>query len=403
MENRVKTSFWLVKSKQNKHRECPIYLRIHAANTSVQISTGHYVLASKWDKRRKKIVGGDLSAEAINENLVALQTKVLKVVNRLLLEGHPFNAHIVKEKLQGDEALRTTLMHAIQEYLDHIESLIGIDYSKPTLVKYTQTKQRLKRFIQLKFKREDIHLYELDYDFLDQFIHFLKTRYNNSQTTCYKHFQRFTRVVRIAMRKGYLEKYPFENFSIKLPKKPVEFLSQSEIDCIEQAEFEMERLNIIRDIFILSCYSGLAYTEVFNLKKEHLEYADDGEVWLNLTRQKTKKDIKIPLLPKAVAIIDKYRNHPLSRKRKKLLPIPTNQKTNAYLKEIQDVCGIKKKLHFHLARKSFSVTIILNNSVPIETLSLLLGHGSIKVTVDAYSAITQDKVKKDFLKLKNKY
>ncbi|ADR21396.1 transposase [Marivirga tractuosa] len=403
MENRVKTSFWLVKSKQNKHRECPIYLRIHAANTSVQISTGHFVLAGKWDKRRKKIIGGDLSAEAINQNLVALQTKVLKIVNRLLLEGQPFNAHIVKDKLQGDEALRTTLMQAFQEYLDHIESLIGIDYSKPTLVKYSQTKQRLGKFIQVKFKREDIQLFELDYDFLDQFIHFLKTRYSNSQTTCYKHFQRFTRVVRISMRKGYLEKYPFDNFNIKLPKKPVEFLTQAEIDKIEHAEFDMERLNIIRDIFILSCYSGLAYTEVYNLTEQHLEVADDGEVWLNLTRQKTKKSIKIPLLPKAVAIIEKYKHHPISKKRKKLIPVPSNQKVNAYLKEIQDVCGIKKKLHFHLARKSFSVTIILNNAVPIETLSLLLGHGSIKVTVDAYSSITNEKLKKDFQNLKNQF
>ena len=292
------------------------------------------------------------------------------------------------------------LLKAYKEYLIRMEDLRGIDYATPTIIKYTSTYDRLESFIKLHHKESDIDLHVLNHSFIEDFISYLKKEYGNSQTTCYKHYQRFSKVVKSFIHKGYLKYNPFEGFTMKLPKKPVEYLTMAEIEIIDNASFEVERLNLIKDIFIFSCYTGLAFRETYDLTPDQIIVDDDGEHWLTITRQKTNKDFKIPLLPKAVGIIEKYRNHPISIRRGTLIPIPSNQKMNAYLKEIGDICGIKKKLHHHLASKSFSVSVVLRNSVPIETLSLLLGHSNIKVTVDAYSAISEEKIKKDFALLK---
>lgn len=402
MESSIKTSFWLVKSKRNKQRECPIYLRINAKHSTTQIATGHFVLASNWDKSKKKVLGKSPQAIAINDYLSSLRTEVLKISNKLLIEGRPVNAHIIKKQLTGEQNSNVKLLKCFEEYLSLMKSLQGIDYAQPTVIKYKNTYTRLKEFLLHKYNRHDVFLYELDYDFMKDFIDFLKLEFVNSQTTCYKHYQRFTRVVRIFMRKGYLDHYPFEGFKITLPKKKVEFLSIDEINRIDQTDFGVARLNQIRDMFIFSCYTGLAFHEVQSLRPEHLSISEDGDWWIEIVRQKTQREFKIPLLPKAVEILKKYQTHPHCLKIGKCLPIPTNQKFNAYLKEIGDVCQIKQKMHHHLARKSFSVSVVLRNSVPIETLSLLLGHSSIKVTIDAYSAITEEKVKKDFQTLKSR-
>lgn len=400
MHQTVKSSFWIVKAKKNKTRKCPIYLRIKLGDSISMLSTGYYVLPSQWDKRQKRLKGNSNENLVVNQALSSLKTEVLKTVHQLQLEGRQVNSHILKDRLKGKDKKTHTLLKAYKDYLKHMKELVGTEYTQPTLIKYKNTHIRLKEFIRKDCGRNDIHLFELNYDFMQRFIDFLKTAYGNSQTTCYKHYQRFTKVVRVLMRKGYIDKYPFEGYQIKLPKKKVQFLTIEEINQIENTEFEIDRLTQIKDMFIFSCYTGLAFKEVENLSPDHL-YHDQGEVWIELVRQKTQKDFKIPLLPKAIEILEKYKDHPICIKRNRCLPVPSNQKFNAYLKEIGEIAGIKKKLHHHLARKSYSVSIVLRNSVPIETLSLLLGHSSIKVTVDAYSAITDDKIRNDFRKLKD--
>ncbi|WKV12202.1 site-specific integrase [Marivirga harenae] len=396
----VKTSFWLVKSKQNKKRKCPIYMRITLPNSIAMVSTGFYITPSYWDKKRMKVKGSSQELSTINKTLNTMAADTQRAAFELHTEGRQLSAHIIKDKLTGKNQKSTTLLSGFQQHLDHIESLLGKDFSKPTYSKYSNTYLRISQYIKHRWGRNDVHLFELDHEFLSKFIDFLKTEYDNSQTTCYKHYQRFTRVVRILVSRGYLDRYPFEGFKIKLPKNKVEFLTIEEINKIAACSFDIDRLEIVKDLFVFSCYSGLAFKEVENLEPKHI-LQEDNEVWIKIVRQKTGNEFKIPLLPKAVEILEKYKNHPVSIKRKKCLPIPSNQKFNAYLKEIGDVAGISKKLHHHLARKSFSVSVVLQNSVPIETLSLLLGHSSIKVTVDAYSAITDEKIKKDFAVLKS--
>ncbi|MBX2901456.1 MAG: site-specific integrase [Cyclobacteriaceae bacterium] len=399
MRNNVKISFWLIKSKHNPSKQCPLYMKIFFQGKGIKVATGHYINPTHWDKKKKKLKGSTQEAHTINESLASLRAQVIMIVNKLILAGVPFNIHTIKDRLSGKEHKNITVTQACDNYIDMMKSL-SVEYSKPTIIKYRNTKLRLMEYMRSKYGRGDLFLYELNNEFIREWEMFLKTKIGNSQVTCYKHYQRFTRMIRVAMQKGYLQKYPFDDYTIKLPKKEVQFLTIEEIGIIEDKHFEIERLEIVKDMFIFSCYTGLAFMEVTNLTEENLYIGNDNELWLKMVRQKTKKEFKIPLLPQAIKIINKYKDHPFSIKKKRLLPIPTNQKFNAYIQEVGDICGIKKKLHHHLARKSFSVSIALANNVPVETLSKMLGHSSISVTLNAYASITDQKISNDFANLK---
>ena len=322
MENNIKITFWLNKTKKNSKNLTPIYIRVLHNYDKFFKSTGIYIQASEWDKKAMRIRGTSPEVNANNATLDALKIKVLQVINQLT----------------------------------------------------------------------DMYLYELNYQFMSSFESFLKQKYNNSTTTCYKHYQRFTRVIHQAMHKGYIEKYPFENYKIKLPKKKIQYLTQAELDRIDQCDFKVERLNIIRGIFIFSCYTGLAYAESESLTPDNITTGIDGELWLNINRRKTKKDFQVPLFPRALEILEKYKNHPSCLKRGKCLPVPSNVKFNAYLKEIADIAGIPKSkpLVTHLARKTFASTVALTNGMNNGVLSKILGHNSIKVTLDSYGTIIDE-------------
>ncbi len=401
MRNNVKITFQLFTSKTNSLKQNPLYMKLYFNNKGVRISTGHYIHAREWDKKKRRLKGNNDEVIAINESLNSLRAQVIMTVNKLVLDGVPFNVHTIKDRLSGKEYKNITLIQACDIYLQMMKGL-PLEYAKPTLIKYTNTKLRLSEFMKSKYSRVDLFLYELNVDFIRDFELFLKQKFTNSQTTCYKHYQRFTRMIRYAMQKGYLQKYPFDDYKIRLPKKEVQFLTIEEINKIENHHFDIERLEIVKDLFIFSCYSGLAFMEVSNLTEDNLYIGNDGEVWLKMVRQKTKKEFKVPLLPKALKIIEKYRDHPLSVRRRKLLPIPSNQRFNGYIQEIGEICGIKKKLHHHLARKSFSVSIALANNVPIESLSRMLGHASVAVTLQAYASITDEKISEDFRDLRKR-
>lgn len=404
MENNIKITFWLNKTKKNSKNLSPIYIRVLHNYDKFFKSTGIYIQASEWDKKAMRIRGASLEVNANNATLDALKIKVLQVINQLTVLGKPFNIHTIRKTLEGSETNQITLMRIYDEQLNEMRKLKGKDFAPATIIKYKNTQLRLRQFIKFRYNRKDMYLYELNYQFMSSFESFLKQKYNNSTTTCYKHYQRFTRVIHQAMHKGYIEKYPFENYKIKLPKKKIQYLTQAELDRIDQCDFKVERLNIIRDIFIFSCYTGLAYAESESLTPDNITTGIDGELWLNINRRKTKKDFQVPLFPRALEILEKYKNHPSCLKRGKCLPVPSNVKFNAYLKEIADIAGIPKSkpLVTHLARKTFASTVALTNGMNIGVLSKILGHNSIKVTLDSYGTIIDELMLRSVKELKEK-
>ena len=404
MENNIKVTFWLWKTKKNSKNLTPIYLWVWQNYDHFVKSTGIWIHAGDWDKKAMRIKGATPEINANNSSLDALKVKVLQIANQLSVQGKPFNIHTIQKTLEGNETNQITLMRVYEEQLSEMKKLKGKDFAPATIIKYKNTYLRLKQFIKYRYHRSDLFLYELNYQFMSAFEAFLKEKFDNSTVTCYKHYQRFTRVIHKAMHKGYIEKYPFENYKIKLPKKKIQYLSQEEINRIDQTNFRVERLNVIRDIFVFCIYTGLAYAEVESLTPDNITKGMDGELWLNIHRKKTKKDYQVPLLPRALEILEKYKNHPLCLKKGKCLAVPSNVKYNAYLKEIGDIAGIPKNkpLVTHLARKTFATTVALSNGMNIGVLSKILGHNSIKVTLDSYGTIIDELMLSNVRVLKEK-
>jgi integrase len=278
----------------------------------------------------------------------------------------------------------------MEEYLEKMTSLKGQSYAQPTIIKYRNSQLRIKEYVKKRYKRNDIFLYELNYDFIDGFETFLKSEYKNSNTTCAKHYQRISRVVRIALNKGYINRFPFSEYKPKIDKTPLIYLTFEEVKKIESKEFSIPRLEMVKKIFLFSCYSGLSFKEMENLKPKNIITSDEQTYWLSMTRQKTGRPYKVVMLPRAHELIKELQEYDTHIRKGYLLPIMSNQKYNSYLKEISEICGIPKTLTSHVGRKTFSIGLALRSSVSIELLSALLGHSSIRVTTDYYAKITDE-------------
>jgi site-specific recombinase XerD len=276
-----------------------------------------------------------------------------------------------------------------------------------TMKNYGATQNYLGKFLQTKYKTEDVKLLEITSKFVFEFEHFL--RMNKpvdhhkplSNNGVMKHIERFKKLINLAIRIEWIEKKPFRNFKPKFDKVERDFLTELELQKIQNKEFETNRLEQVRDIFIFSCHTGLSYIDVANLTKDNIIIGMDGEKWISTHRQKTFIKVFLPLLPQAEEIMEKYKDNPQAIKKGILLPAASNQKTNEYLKEIATLCGIKNKLTFHTARHTFATTVTLTNGVPIETVSKMLGHTKL-ATTQIYAKVIESKIGEDMAMLKQK-
>jgi site-specific recombinase XerD len=253
-----------------------------------------------------------------------------------------------------------------------------------------------------KYKVSDIDIRKIDHEFITGYEFYLKTECNCAQNTAIKYIKNLGKIIHICLANGWLQKDPFIKYKGKVTEVERTFLSQEEIDAIFNKEFVTERLNQVRDIFLFSCFTGLAYSDVKKLSRKNIGLGIDGDQWIFINRTKTDTRSNIPILPIASAILDKYKDYPQAVNQDKLLPILSNQKMNAYLKEIADVCGINKILTFHIARHTFATTITLSNGIPIESVSKMLGHKNLKTT-QHYAKILDLKVSNDMQILKEKF
>jgi integrase len=252
-----------------------------------------------------------------------------------------------------------------------------------------------------KYKINDIRVKEIDHRFITEFEFYLRSVRKCNNNSALKYIKNFGKVVRICLANGWITVNPFLNYKIRIRKVDRPFLNKEELETMALKTFVSPRLEQVRDIFLFSCYTGLAYIDVQQLKRSEIVKGIDGEQWIYTNRQKTSTPSRIPLLPYALSVIEKYKDHPQCEVEDKLLPILSNQKMNAYLKEIADLCAIPKDLTFHIARHTFATTVTLLNGVPIETVSKMLGHTNIKTT-QHYARILDIKVGEDMMNLKRK-
>ena len=282
-----------------------------------------------------------------------------------------------------------------------VAALVGKEYAPGTLLRFKSALASLEAFLGWKFNKTDISLKHLNYQFLTDYEFFLKAVRGLQHNSAMGIIKKLKKIVRQCVANDWMEKDPFMNYKVKTYETHRAILLEEELNRIAEKQLPVERLAQVRDIFLFSCFTGLSYSDVAKLTARDIVTGIDGEKWIFTHRTKTDESSRIPLLPTPLALIEKYRDHPQANNAGKLFPMLSNQRMNSYLKELADVCGIQKELTFHCARHTFATTVTLTNGVPIETVSKMLGHKTLRTT-QQYAKILDKKVSEDMQLLKAK-
>lgn len=379
-----------------------VYFRITVDDIPKEASTRRQWDIERWNQKTERAVGTKEDAKSLNFFLDSLTTKIHEIKTKIMYTGKPITSQKIMDHVMGRITPRAQVLEEFQKHNDEMKALIGNGYTEATLERFNITKNHVSAFIKLKYNASDFEFADLNFEFIKDFEFYLRTVRKCANNTTLKYISNFKKIVIRAIDKEIIIKDPFKSFKgkkTKIVKKPI---SAKELAELERHQFSTDRLNTVRDIFVFQCYTGLAYIDVKQLTLDNISLGIDGDKWIFKNRQKTETTSKIPLLPVAQEIINKYAEHPICKNENRLLPILSNQKMNAYLKEIADVCEINKDLTFHIARHTFATTVTLSNGVPLETVSKMLGHTNLKTT-QHYAKILDKKISEDMMILKSKF
>lgn len=393
--------FFIKKNKIKKNGTAPIYLRITIDGKAAEISAKRYIDPKRWDIKAHKAIGNSQEAKTLNLYLKTLEQQVYDVHYLMLKEEDFVTAESLKSKLLGTDVSTRMLIPIFQDHNDRIETLVGQDFAPGTLERYKTSLKHTQEFLNWKYKISDIDITKIDHAFIMDYDFWLRSVRKCANNTAVKYIKNFKKIMRLCMANGWLSKDPFLGYKAKIKEVERPYLTKEEIQAVYDKEFASDRLNQVRDIFLFSCYTGLAFVDVVKLSKSHINIGIDGDKWIFTSRQKTGTSTRVPLLPLAQEIILKYEEHPECVNLNVLFPVLSNQKMNSYLKEIANICGINKDLTFHIARHTFATTITLSNGVPIESVSKMLGHTNIKTT-QHYAKILDKKVSDDMAILRDR-
>jgi site-specific recombinase XerD len=402
MNSTFNLHFFLRKNKPQEDASVPVYLRITIDGMRVDISTKRYILESKWKPKEQKASGTSEEAKLFNRFLKSFEQEVYEAYRKLLESGNHITAELLKNQVLGVTEKPRMLIEIFKSHNDAVKSLIGNGYAIRTWYRYNSTLKHIQEFLQYQYKLSDIDIKKLNYEFIADLEFYLRSQKKIDTNTNTKYIRNIKKIVNECVAKNWLVKDPFLGYKLKIIQVEREYLSELELAAIQDKIFSIERLVLVRDLFVFSCYTGLAYIDVVNLTKNNISVGIDGEKWVFTHRQKTETASRIPLLSIPLGIIEKYQNHPVCINKGTLLPMLSNQKMNAYLKEIADVCNIHKQLTFHIARHTFATTVTLSNGIPIESVSKMLGHKRIQTT-QHYAKILDKKVSNDMQILRTKY
>ena len=394
--------FIIRKNKALKNGEVPIYLRITSRKQSVEIAIGRRINPELWSSEAGGAKGNTKEARDVNDQITDVKNQLREIMRQMRDDGAELTPLSLKNRWLGISSDEKTILGIFQEHNDKVRQLVGKDFADGTRERYEVTYKHVHEFIRWKYKKEDLFLSDLNHAFITEMEFYLKTVRKCCHNSAIKYIKNFKKIVRIALANGWLRVDPFANYKMTLKKVDRGFLSEDELSAIQNKEFHCERLRQVRDIFLVGCMTGLAYSDLKKLSTDNLVKGDDGNLWIHVNRTKTDVPSHIPLLPLAAQIIDQYSTHPYCVSKNVLLPVASNQKLNAYLKEIGNLCGITKDLSSHIARHTFATTVTLNNDIPIESVSKMLGHSSINMT-KTYARLLDKKVSNDMQKLFQKY
>lgn len=395
--------FYLRKYKVSAVGKIPIYARITVNGKRTDVSVKRSIEPGNWNANKGMAKGSREEVTRLNNYLEQYRAGIVESYQQLSLQKGLVTAELVKNRFTGEDQAGFTLCRLMEYHNTEQAQLL----EPGTMKNYYTTQKYLKEFVKERYGTTDKYLSELNYKFITDLERFLRNRKPEKgqrpleNNGLMKHPERFCKMVNLAVRLEWLDRNPFQAYQLKFDKVERDYLTKDELARVEKKQFNIVRLQVVKDLFVFSCYTGLAYIDVFNLTPANLIEMSENDIWLITSRQKTNTAVKVPLLPKALAIIEKYKGHPQALAEGKLLPTLSNQKLNSYLKEIADMCSITKPLTFHIARHTFATTVTLTNGVPIETVSKLLGHTKLSTT-QIYAKVVESKLGNDMALLRTR-
>ncbi|WP_034671739.1 site-specific integrase [Epilithonimonas caeni] len=384
------------KKTKNKPKISTIYLRITIFGKRTEISTGQKIPTSQWNIKSGKITGNTPNAKNLNALLEGIRSKVFECYTSLFNNGKEITCESLRNKYLKIDERKITLMNVFEDHNSRMKELIGKEFSKGTWERYETSLRHTRSFLKWKFNISDIDVCNINPAFIADYEFYLRTVRDCSNNTAVKYIKNFQKIINICLNNEWISKSPFIRYKSKIENVDVRFLTDLQLKNIQSKGFVSERLRIVRDIFVFCCYTGLAYVDVKNLTKGKVSIGIDGELWIKIKRTKTNIEASIPLLPEAKEILKRYEDHPRCINENTALPVMSNQKMNEYLKEIGAICDVDFDITFHTARHTFATTITLNNGVPLETVSKMLGHTNIRMT-QHYAKIQDKKLGRIYL------
>jgi integrase len=374
-----------------------IYLRITVDGLRKETSNKRTWDIKRWDTKTERAIGNKEDARTLNHFLDAMVTRINQFKMDLMYAEKTISAQRIIDFVLGRVTSKAMLLEEFQKHNDEMLALVPMDYALATHKRYETARFHAIAFVKYKYASDDIEFRDLDYDF-ELYLKNVKKCVNNSAL---KYIACMKKVINRAIDKNIITQDPFRAFKRRITKTVKRPLTASELRTLEHITITTPRLETVRDIFVFQCYTGLAYIDVYQLKKTDIKTGIDDAQWIMSERQKTGNVTNVPLLPKALEIIDKYKDHPLCISRGAVLPVASNQKMNAYLKEIADLCGFDCELNTHKARRTFGSTVTLNNDVPIHVIKEMLGHQSIRQT-ESYAITAEQTIGREMKELGSK-
>ncbi len=394
--------FWLWNSKKDSDGRCPIYVRITIDKQRAQFSLGLKVRPDQFNSSTGKVKGNNPEAVRINSEINIIKGKLQQQFNLLIAQQSYVTSDLLKNAYLGKYNSCKTLLQLISYHNENFEEKVGTGKRcVATLKKYNATKEKARAFVGYQFGTTDIPLSQIKPSFAEDMYHYLSVYEHLENNTIIKHIKNIKKMLSLAVSKEWMGSNPITGYKCSYKASERERLTHDELKLLINAKFERRALEEAKDCYLAMCFTGYAYKDALLLTPDHIQVLEDGGKWFVKNREKTECRENVPILPVVESIIAKYKKHPFCVAYHKVFPIHSNQKFNNCLKEIAILCGIRKTLTTHTARHTFATTVTLSNGMPIETVSALLGHSSIRTT-QIYAKVVAKKVSEDMNLLKQK-
>jgi len=392
--------FFIKRTKLLKDGKAPIFVRISVNNGRAEFSLNRSIDVKQWNADKGRATGHNESVKALNDFIENVSSKLYEI-KRKKEEFHTlYSAQDLINEYFGIDKTCVTIGNVFEEHNARVKELIGKDYAAGTHERYETCFKLFKEFLKKKYRKDDVRFDEINSEMIQRFELYLKTVRNCCNNTTVKYIKNFRKIIRIALTKG-MKVDPFIGLKFRLDEVDIDYLDESELERMRNKTFKIERLENVKNVYLFCCYTGLAFIDVKEMNVENISIDENGNKWIFKKRSKTGRLCRIPLLPSAVSILNKYKDYQRYNKGR-ALPVLSNQKMNSYIREIADMCEINKKLTTHTARHTFATTVTLSNNVPMEVVSKMLGHSTIKMT-EKYAHVIKNYIDKSMNPLREKY